>query len=154
MIAYRLGKTQFINDLTGTGAYLYGGRWNNKGIRMLYTGQSRALAMAEASVHLPLHLVPTGYSILELEFPDEMIQVFDQKQLEHVNWRSFPASYVTQEIGDTFIESSLQLALKVPSVIVEGDFNYLLNPNFPEYTNLVKINDIRDFPFDERIFNR
>ncbi|MDO1502618.1 RES family NAD+ phosphorylase [Winogradskyella maritima] len=44
MIVYRLGKEKYKNDLSGIGAEKFGGRWNSKGVRMVYTSQSRALA--------------------------------------------------------------------------------------------------------------
>ncbi|HIP83811.1 MAG TPA: RES domain-containing protein [Desulfocapsa sulfexigens] len=42
MDAYRIGKKQFINDLSGTGAAMYGGRWNYPGYRVVYMLQNRS----------------------------------------------------------------------------------------------------------------
>ncbi len=52
MELYRLTKEKYGNDISGTGAFLAGGRWNSKGIRMLYTAGSRSLALVESLAHL------------------------------------------------------------------------------------------------------
>ena len=43
MIVYRLSKSKYSADLTGKGAEKAGGRWNSKGVAMVYTSTSRAL---------------------------------------------------------------------------------------------------------------
>ena len=40
------------DDTTGAGAKKTGGRWNRKGIALIYTAESRALACLETLVHL------------------------------------------------------------------------------------------------------
>ncbi|MGB2525767.1 MULTISPECIES: RES family NAD+ phosphorylase [Flagellimonas] len=154
MIVYRLGKQRFIEDLSGSGAYMNGGRWNNKGVYMLYTSESKALAMSELSVHLPLGIVPKDYSFVKMEIPDDKILELDMKLLDPIDWKTLPHGPETQAIGDQFILDNTHLALKVPSVVVEGDFNYVLNPHFPDYNRLVTIIDKGPFPFDQRIFVR
>jgi RES domain-containing protein len=71
MEVYRIATTRYSHDLTGIGARLYGGRWNQKGTAMLYTSKSRALAALEFLVHLPLSLAPSGLKIVTLQIPDE-----------------------------------------------------------------------------------
>ena len=61
MTVYRLCKQAHINDLSGTGAEINGGRWNNKGLPALYTACSRALAVLEVAVHVPLGIIPINY---------------------------------------------------------------------------------------------
>jgi RES domain-containing protein len=41
--------------------------------------------------------------------------------------------------------------LKVPSAVVKGDFNYLINPFHPDATK-ISVSSQEDFPFDKRIF--
>ena len=53
MIVFRLAKKQYTHKLSGEGAELYGGRWNSVGTPMLYTSESRSLALLELAVHLP-----------------------------------------------------------------------------------------------------
>ena len=42
MVVYRVGKTEYCNDLFGEGARLFGARWNPVGVACLYTSSSRA----------------------------------------------------------------------------------------------------------------
>jgi len=67
MELHRLSKTTFIHDLTGTGAMTFGGRWNKKGVPMLYTTPSRALAVLENLVHIADVPSDGEYSILTLK---------------------------------------------------------------------------------------
>ena len=60
MIVFRLCKSMFKDDLSGRGAEIAGGRWNNRGRPMLYTAENRALCTAEIAVHTPLGIVPSG----------------------------------------------------------------------------------------------
>ena len=75
MIVFRLSKSRFSKDLSGRGAELAGGRWNSKGLPMLYTSSSRALCTAEIAVHSPLGIVPMDYEIIEIEIPDSSVHM-------------------------------------------------------------------------------
>lgn len=151
MIVYRLAKKKFCNDLSGRGAELAGGRWNSKGVAMLYTSQSRALCLAEIAVNLPIGIVPDDYYLVEIELPDSAsITKLNLKKLK-ADWNSFPHSPVTQQLGDDFVFKSKSLVLQVPSAVVQGDFNFLINPKHPEFYQIT-INNTERFSFDERLF--
>lgn len=138
-------------DLSGKGAAIFGNRWNSKGVEMLYTAESRALAMAEVVVHLSLATLPDDYQMIEIEIPETIyIDILKESSLKN-GWNSNPSNSTTQAIGDSFIISHKNLVLKVPSAVVKGDFNYLLNPNHPDISK-IKIKSITKFPFDTRIF--
>lgn len=151
MIVYRLAKAKYSNDLSGKGAEKTGGRWNSKGTALLYTSESRALCTAEIAVHTPLGSVPNDYVLISIEIPDD--SSITQASLEELpeNWKSFPHPHATQEIGDRFIDGNSALVLKVPSAIVQGDFNYLVNPQHPEFGN-ISIVEIGNFEFNKRLF--
>lgn len=151
MIVYRLSKEKYSNDLSGAGAELSGGRWNHKGTRILYTSDSRALCTAEIAVHFPVGLIPKDYHLITIEIPDQIkIQELDIRLLSD-SWRDFPYSGVTQEIGEEFILKGENLVLKVPSAVVQGDFNYLINPNHKDLKE-IKIIGAEPFSFDKRLF--
>jgi RES domain-containing protein len=153
MIVYRLSKASYKNDLSGKGAERAGGRWNSKGISMLYTGESRALCTAELAVHLPLGIVPKDYFMVSMEYPDSVdILAIDEKQLP-ADWKSFPHPHSTQEIGNRFISEGRYLVMRVPSAVVQGDHNYLFNPFHPHITELKIISTV-PYSFDERLFKR
>ena len=73
MIVYRISKTKNIKDLSGTGARIFGGRWNNKGVSIIYASESRALATLEYLVHVPLSLMPTDLSLAAIKIPDSIV---------------------------------------------------------------------------------
>ncbi|TAH03656.1 MAG: RES domain-containing protein [Sphingobacteriales bacterium] len=151
MIVFRLSKADFSKDLSGKGAQISGGRWNSKGVAMVYTSESRALCTTEIAVHTPLGNLPTNYDIISIEIPDDIkIEELDIEKLPN-NWRTFPHLYATQVIGNDFVKVAKFLVLKVPSVIVPGEFNYLLNPNHKDFVKL-KILSVNSFNFDERLF--
>ena len=151
MRVYRLGKSAYATDLSGKGAEKAGGRWNSKGVAILYTSDSRALSTAEIAVHTPLGNLPKDYTLVSIEIPDELlIGTISQDQLPP-DWKVFPHNHSTQEIGDAFIKQSIYPVLKAPSAVVQGEFNYLLNPNHPDF-HRIKIVASENFEFDDRLF--
>jgi len=151
MIVFRLSKSKFANDLSGKGAEKSGGRWNSKGIALVYTSESRALCTTEIAVHTPLGNLPLDYMIITIEIPED-VSVHEVVTSEiPANWKSFPHSHSTQEIGDNFANDRKFAVLKVPSVVVQGDFNFLINPAHVE-SSKIKILSTESFDFDERLF--
>jgi len=151
MKVYRLSKSIYGNDLTGKGAELTGGRWNKVGTKVLYTSDSRALCTAEIAVHTPIGIIPADYYLISIEIADTVGICQLDKTLLHRDWKSFPHSNITQGIGEEFISKNEFLVLKVPSAVVQGDFNYLINPLHKDFDK-VKIVDKEMFTFDERLF--
>lgn len=153
MIVYRLSKGNYHLDLTGKGAELYGGRWNSRGVAMLYTSQSRALAFAEIAMHIPIGIIPKDYSLVSIKLPDSVsIKKFPENGLP-TDWRSNPHSSSTQQIGDDFIFESKFLLMQVPSAVVPGDFNFLINPKHTGISK-VQIINVEPFEFDSRFVSR
>jgi len=148
MIVYRLSKGKYKDDISGTGAEIYGGRWNNKGRKMLYTASSRALAMAEVAVHVPLGKIPKNYFLISIEIPDVAIARLNP---DLGKTKKFPSMEISQRMGDNFLKSNNKLILMAPSKVVPGDYNYLLNPLHKDFTK-VKIVAIEAFEFDSRLF--
>ena len=151
MEVFRLARKKYPFELSGKGASQFGARWNSKGTEVIYTAQSRALAMAEVAVHLSLAMLPKDFVMLTVTVPDTVsIVILDEKKLQK-GWNIFPNSFTTQILGDTFIKENEYCVLKVPSAVVQGDFNYLINPNHSDFKQ-IKITEKVDFPFDKRIF--
>jgi len=152
MIVFRLSKSKYAKDLTGKGAEKSGGRWNSKGVAMLYTSESRALCTTEIAVHTPLGDVPNDYRIISLEIPNNSFSVLKETALPS-DWKSFPHPDSTQKLGDKFIADRKYPVLKVPSAVVQGEHNFLLNPYHKEFSK-VKILSDEPFSFDERLFKK
>ena len=151
MKVYRLSRSAYAADLSGKGASLKGGRWNSAGVDMIYTADSRALAMAEVMVHFSAAMVPRDYRMVELNIPDDLpVQHTMVKDLPE-DWHVFPYRTSTQAIGDEFVRANQYSLLRVPSAVVPGDFNFLLNPHHPDFKK-ISILKTEKFPFDARMF--
>ena len=151
MIVYRLSKSKYSKDLSGSGAEKTGGRWNSKGKPLIYTSASRALCVAEIAAHTPLGIVPKDYELISIEIPGAIAISEVKPTSQPPDWKLFPHPSSTQQFGDNFIASGKSLVLKVPSAVVQGDFNYLINPKHPGISK-IKITGIEPFQFDERLF--
>jgi len=151
MLVYRLTRERFAHTLSGKGAAIKGGRWNSVGVELLYTASNRSLAMAEVAVHLTLATLPADFMMVSILIPDSLlVQEIPLSQLP-TNWQSFPHPSSTQVFGDQFVAENKSCVLKIPSVVTQGDFNFLINPNHPDFAK-VEIQSIEKFPFDQRIF--
>jgi len=151
MIVFRLSKSKFANDLSGKGAERSGGRWNSKGTALVYTSASRALCTAEIAVHTPLGNLPLDYKLISIEIPDEIrIQELAVDDLP-ADWKSIPHAHSSQKTGDRFVSEGIFAVLKVPSVVVQDEFNYLINPAHQDSRKII-IKAIESFNFDERLF--
>ena len=151
MIVYRLSKQDYANDLSGRGAEKSGGRWNNKGLSALYTASSRALAVLEVAVHVPFGIMPINYYMVMIDVPDSS-NIFQIKAGDlPKNWNRNPIVKASQYIGDDFLIKNDYLALQVPSATVAGDFNYVINPAYPDFGS-IKIISTEPFEFDSRLF--
>ncbi len=147
MIVYRLCKSKYSHDLTGSGAEKTGERWNNKGLPMVYTSESRALCVTEIAVHTPLGILPSDYEIVSIDLPsDTMVYRIREADLP-ADWKYFPHAASTRAIGDEVLRMNKHLVIKVPSAVVPGDYNYLINPRHRD-SYRVKIIRVEPFNFD------
>jgi RES domain-containing protein len=147
---YRIAKPQYIYDLTGMGARLYGGRWNPREIGIVYTAESRALATVEYLVHVPLSLVPRDLSTATLHIPDGITSKTIATGDLPANWRDYPAPPALADLGMQWALSRETLLLRVPSAVVEHEWNVLINPlhsDMPEVT----IAPVEPYHFDPRL---
>jgi len=149
MILYRIVKCNYADDLSGTGARLYGGRWNSEGKPAVYLASSRALAVLEVLVHLPPLMIPNDYCLVEIEVPDNSTAVFEIEDLPK-NWQDVSPPLALRYLGNEFLKKQEYLLLKVPSTVVPMEHNYLLNPLHPAMKK-VKIRAKKPFDFDSRL---
>jgi RES domain-containing protein len=149
MILYRIAKCNYAAALSGTGARLYGGRWNSEGKPMLYIASLRSLAVLEVLVHLDPLIIPGNYCLTEIEVPDVKIITVEAEQLS-ADWRDITGPVILCELGDTFLKKQEHLLMKVPSSIVPAEYNYLLNPLHSGAFD-VKLLKREPFSFDRRL---
>jgi RES domain-containing protein len=154
LLLYRIAKTKYIRDLSGEGARRAGGRWNSKGIPVLYTADSTALATLETLVHSPLQIAPKYRSIAILELPEALSITRVELNKLPDKWWTYPAPSELARIGDRWWDERATLALFVPSSVTpqgEGR-NLLLNPTHPDF-NQISIIEVKEYRYDGRLFN-
>ena len=151
MIVYRIAKNKRrSNDLSGIGAYNEGGRWNNTGVYAVYTSENRSLALHEVLVHVDESELPPNLFIMTIEI-DDSAPVYEVEEAElPTNW-NLPENIAVKALGDNLLTRNKYIALKVRSAIMPYEFNYILNPQFPGYTNFVKVLKVEDYSVDGRL---
>jgi len=153
MRVFRVEREKYLRTtLSGVGASMAKGyRWNSQNTKLVYTSESRALAMLEVSVHLDLSEdLPLDRYFVEIDIPSDLIILeVDIKDLPD-DWNAKPPILTTQIIGDDFVQQNEAAILKVPSSIVPQEFNYLINPNHPE-AKRIKVISKTLMSFDQRI---
>lgn len=147
---WRLVKARLsAHAFDGEGARRYGGRWNSPGTKMVYTSQSAALAALELLVHLNNSAVLASYVLFSAQFDDRLVTTLDHSRLPK-HWRTFPAPRALQALGDQWIKSRASLVLAVPSAMVDGETNFLINPEHPDI-GVLAISPPKRFEFDQRL---
>lgn len=149
MIVFRLSRTKYANDLTGEGARLHGGRWNRIGVPCIYTSASRALALLEYTVNTNIDDIPRSLSMVAIEVPGDDIKDIRIADLPG-NWTAKPTPDDTQNLGSALLSPQRQLIIRIPSVVIVEESNYLLNPLHPRAGEF-RIVAVNDFVYDERI---
>ena len=147
MKVYRITKTQYAEDLSGTGAKLFGGRWNHIDSACIYTAESRALCVLEYSVNINIDFIPRALSVCVFEIDESQVHSLKEEDLPG-NWRETPAPKSTKDYGTKFLQSNKPI-LKIPSIIIPEEFNYIINPRV-DYLSFELV-EIKDFVFDLRI---
>lgn len=135
--------------MSGEGAYLYGGRWNSEGVRVVYIVGSLSLAAMEQLVHLNHSDILKAFHRLEVSFSETLIQHIDTDDLPS-DWSMPGMATSAQATGDAWVASESSLVLQVPSAVIAGEYNYLINPCHRDFSKL-RYGAIQKFNFDSRL---
>ncbi|MEP7081303.1 MAG: RES family NAD+ phosphorylase [Ginsengibacter sp.] len=147
MIVYRITLAIHSMKLLASG---YPARWNSKDVKMIYTAQSRALACLENVVHRNSKGLQNNFRVMQIFVPDDMV-LMEIKETDLLKgWKKFDKFPYTQSLGDQWIHEAKSGILKIPSAIVSGDSNYLINPEHKDFKK-VKLLKTEPFEFDGRI---
>ncbi|MDA0189600.1 MAG: RES domain-containing protein [Proteobacteria bacterium] len=152
LIVWRLLTARFAESaFSGEGARLYGGRWNRKGVPVIYTAGSQSLAMLELLVQdEPLR---ARYVMIPVRLPKNLkIERIALEQLP-VDWRDLGAREHLQAIGTDWVKRRSSAVLAVPSAVIPSETNYLLNPLHPSFAK-IDIGEPQDFITDLRLIKR
>jgi RES domain-containing protein len=133
---------------TGEGAARNGGRWNSRGVRVVYTSSTKSLAALETLVHLNPPM-PFKYAAIRITFENAIVEAVSAKVLPP-GWQAEPPPLASKRFGDAWVREARSAALELPSVLISGEPNYLLNPAHPDFKK-ISLGLPEPFIFDARL---
>jgi RES domain-containing protein len=149
--AWRIVKEKhFATAFSGEGAAETGGRWNSRGVPVVYTSCTKALAALETLVHLnpPVLFM---YVVFRIKFSDSLLETLPFRAVP-ADWQAEPPPASTKAIGDFWAKEARSAVLALPSVIVSSEINYLINPAHPDFRK-ISIGKPETFSFDPRLLS-
>ena len=149
MQLFHLGNKRYARQLTGDGARLFGGRWNQKGDACIYASGTRSLCILEYLANVSLEDLPPELEITAYDLPDRFCKTIDQNDLPD-DWNDIPSPMSTKIFGSTLLNDQSLVCFAVPSVIVPAELNYILNPASANFKEL-RILSTEPFVVDSRI---
>ncbi len=152
MTVYRLAYRNYVDDMSGIGARLYGGRWNPKGTACLYTSAHVSLALLEKFVHAQGKEDMTGLMLLSIELPDNGDLVYHVDESQMVDGWMGNIDY-SQWLGKQLLAEDAFVAFSVPSVIVPTERNVIINPQATHF-DAVRFHQPKSFDIDTRLSDR
>lgn len=132
---WRITTRRFVGPaFSGEGARLFGGRWNRPGQSVVYTAESRSLALLEMLVQDdPLR---AHYVLIPASLPSGVsIEFMEASALPH-GWRAQAVRDQLQALGGEWLRQSRSCVLAVPSAVMPAEFNFLINPLHPDFQNI------------------
>lgn len=148
-IAWRVGKERHSLDLSGAGAAIAGGRWNDIDVPALYLGANASICCLEAFVNASGP--PTvQMKLTEIELPDDPDLYLEPTDLPE-GWNARPADRPSMAFGTQWLKSCSHLGLIVPSAVVPIERNLIINPRHPAASR-IRVVAIHDFVYDPRMF--
>lgn len=152
MIVWRLTRPDYaVIALLGEGSARYPGRWNPRGMRVAYASETLSLASLEILAHAENLAMLSGYVALSVELPDDSMTSLSLDELPE-DWQSNPPPDSTRRLGLAWYEEGKTLALKVPSVLIPSEHNFVINPSHPRFAE-VKVAEPVALPFDARLLS-
>jgi RES domain-containing protein len=151
--AYRICKRRYLeNAFSGEGAFKYGGRWNSKGRRVVYTGGNPAIAVLEVIVHLdePSDLDHLHYVLVPVNFDERLVS---HPESLPADWSADPPPLSAAAVGDAWILAGSSAVLEVPSAVVPMEKNYLINVGHSGFHKIL-IGDPEPLHCDPRLKKR
>jgi RES domain-containing protein len=148
---FRLVKARYADQaFDGEGARLGGGRWNSKGVAVVYVADSVALAALELLIHLHSHQILNRYRLYRIEIDELDLLSLDDRDLPP-DWRDDPPPSSTARIGDGWVASGESLGLRVPSAVIPPQHNLLISPAHPRFERALETVRDEPFVFDPRL---
>jgi RES domain-containing protein len=118
-------------------------------LAVVYAAQSQSLAALELLVHLDSEAVLQNYLAIPVSIPQHLMLRIQLADLPG-NWAAYPAPIETRHFGDAWALERKSPVLEVPSAVIPSESNFLLNPEHPNFPDLI-IGNPMNFKFDPRL---
>ncbi len=149
LLAWRLTqRARADTAFTGIGSKRTGGRWNPRGVAVVYASSSLALAALEILVHLEDQSVLDLYVPIPLRFPAKLLAPVERLPK---SWRRDPPPQATRDLGRAFVQKGTRVVLGVPSAVIPPESNFVLNPAHAKFEEVEIGEPLWDFTFDGRL---
>lgn len=149
MEVFRICRELYSDRITASGI---ANRWNLRGQFVVYAGSSRSLSTLELVVHRNSIISGTAYKVMVISIPDDESKISQIMMNElPANWRTMEAFATLQQIGAKWYNEQKSLLLKVPSIIIPFEYNYVINTEHPEFKKDVVLTRIEDYYWDNRL---
>ena len=148
MEVYRITQKKYADKLKASGAP---NRWNKENEFVIYTSESKSLCILELLANRNGKMKNQDYNILTILIPNKKTHFQIIRDLDR-DWKSMKNYNILQNIGSDWYKNKNSLVLKIPTVILDTEFNFVINTKHPEFDK-VKILSNEPFVWDTRIHN-
>ncbi|MGI9545092.1 MAG: RES family NAD+ phosphorylase [Cyclobacteriaceae bacterium] len=149
MEVFRISRAKYARSIKSSGA---SNRWNLENEYVVYTAGSRSLATLELVVRRSAIQPKFVYKMMVISIADDegLFTQIPEKKLPK-NWRSVKAYPKLQQTGSDWYAKNKSLILKVPSAIIDKEYNYIINTRHPDYKGNVKLVRSEAYFWDDRL---
>lgn len=103
---------------------------------MVYTASSLSLATLELLVHTEdVSTLDGRYTVIPIEFDVSLVRTINLATLP-AGWNQPQTIGDTQILGDHWIRDMSSVLMEVPSVVIQTESNFLVNPGHPEFSKI------------------
>lgn len=147
--SYRLAFTDSITTaFRPRGTF---GRWNSKGTIVIYTAEHPALAALEMLTAWDDYQDFRRYHLYRCEIDEDAVHdAIPDLRVDSIDIHDKQA---TQQYGDAWTRARRSVALRVPSVVSAASYNYLLDPDHPDFETSVRRHHVGPYQYDARLLD-
>ena len=150
--AFHVVKEKHASEaFSGEGSRRFGGRWNHKGVAVVYISDTLSLAALEQFIHLGREGLHIPFVYFSIEIPVHVSIYNIEIDSLSKDWRREPPPKSTKDLGTQWAKSEKSALLRVPTVILPIGFNYVANIAHPEFSD-IKIKEPEPFTFESRMW--
>jgi len=149
MELFRISAAKYEKQLIASGSP---NRWNKKGELVIYAGSSRSLATLELVVHRNSIVPETQYQVMIISVADyddlvNTVKIIDLPKY----WQKLQAYSTLQNIGSRWYNNKESLILKVPSVIIPLEYNFIINTKHKKFDQYIQLLRNENYFWDDRL---